>query len=131
MGRDWKIEVSMFSRGPMRFYIQTVISYLPFAIGASALAWTCPARGDCSFGWKPLGDTPGVNGSVYAMTVYDDGTGPALYVGGQFSMAGNVAVKNIAKWNGTEWSALSSGLAYGDFGCTLCPASAAPTFVGL
>lgn len=43
---------------------------------------------------------------VHAMAVFDDGTGAALYVGGEFDLAGGVEVSNIAKWNGTEWSAL-------------------------
>ncbi len=63
--------------------------------------------------WSPL---RGPHGSgvwgggftVYAMAVYDDGTGPALYVGGWFSWAGWVPVRNIAKWNGREWSAVSA-----------------------
>jgi RHS repeat-associated protein len=52
----------------------------------------------------------GVNGTVRALTVYDDGHGPALYVGGNFNYvgtaAGTVTAVNIAKWNGSAWSAL-------------------------
>lgn len=43
---------------------------------------------------------------VYALAVYDDGTGSALFVGGDFSTAGGVTANNIAKWDGNEWSAL-------------------------
>ncbi len=32
-----------------------------------------------------------------------------LYVGGNFFKAGNVSVNNIARWNGSSWSALGSG----------------------
>ncbi|MGP1347500.1 MAG: hypothetical protein ACTS3F_12660 [Phycisphaerales bacterium] len=49
----------------------------------------------------------GLNGAPFAMAVYDDGSGPALYVGGAFSQAGGVTVNNIAKWDGATWSALS------------------------
>jgi hypothetical protein len=49
----------------------------------------------------------GVNGSVSAMTVFDDGSGPALFVAGDFTAAGGVTVNRIAKWNGATWSALS------------------------
>lgn len=35
--------------------------------------------------------------------------GPALYVGGQFSTAGGVAAKNIAKWDGSSWSPVGTG----------------------
>jgi hypothetical protein len=36
--------------------------------------------------------------------------GSDLYVGGSFSNAGGVVVNNIAKWNGTNWSALGTGV---------------------
>ena len=50
----------------------------------------------------------GVNNSVWAMTVFDDGSGPALYAGGTFTTAGGgVTVNRIAKWDGKEWSALT------------------------
>lgn len=32
-----------------------------------------------------------------------------MYVGGSFSFAGGTYVSNVAKWNGTTWSALGSG----------------------
>jgi len=35
--------------------------------------------------------------------------GPALYSGGAFSSAGGVVFNNLAKWNGTQWSALGGG----------------------
>ncbi len=44
---------------------------------------------------------------VYALAVYDDGSGPALYVGGSFATAGGVVVNHVARWDGTAWSALS------------------------
>ena len=65
--------------------------------------------------WSPLGT--GIGGvyspSVYALAIYDDdGAGPnppALYVGGYFASAGGVPASNIAKWNGTTWSAVGGG----------------------
>ncbi len=53
----------------------------------------------------PLGT--GMSGAVDDLAVYDDGTGEALYAGGEFNTAGGVTVNFIARWNGTEWSALS------------------------
>ncbi len=66
--------------------------------------------------WSALSGT-GMSGNVEALAVYDDGSGDALYAGGNFSTAGGVSVKNIAKWNGTLWSALSgpSGTGMDDY----------------
>jgi len=61
--------------------------------------------------WSALGD--GVDNSVNAFAVFDDGTGPALYAGGHFSSAGGVAANCVARWDGSSWSALGSGLAGG------------------
>ena len=59
--------------------------------------------------WSPLGS--GVEqGSVNALAVFDDGSGPALYVGGSFGTAGGVAASRIARWNGSSWSALGQGV---------------------
>jgi hypothetical protein len=62
--------------------------------------------------WSSLGS--GIGGdtfpSVEGLTVFDDGTGPALYAGGDFTSAGDVAVNSIAKWDGAQWSSLGSGM---------------------
>lgn len=60
--------------------------------------------------WFALGD--GFNGPVYALTIFDDGTGlgPSLFAGGNFTLAGDVSVKSIAKWDGMSWSALNNGV---------------------
>ncbi len=61
--------------------------------------------------WSDLGGgMSGPNDRVLALAVFDDGSGPALYVGGEFASAGGVAVSSIARWNGTSWSALGSGM---------------------
>ncbi len=44
---------------------------------------------------------------VAALAVYDDGSGPELYAGGDFATAGGVSVSHVARWDGTAWSALS------------------------
>jgi cysteine-rich repeat protein len=50
-----------------------------------------------------------VNGWVRALAVFDDGDGPALYAGGGFTTAGGVPANSIARWDGSNWSALGSG----------------------
>ncbi len=66
----------------------------------------------CSSSWLPtFGGQPGTDGNIDALTVFDDGSGPSLFAAGTFGFAGGVPVVRVAKWNGTSWSALGSGLA--------------------
>ena len=44
--------------------------------------------------------------SSYALAV----SGTDLYAGGYFTTAGGVPANCIAKWNGSAWSALGSGM---------------------
>ena len=57
--------------------------------------------------WISMGGIPGANGSVSAAAV--DGSGN-LYICGDFTLVGNTPANHIAKWNGTSWSALGSGI---------------------
>jgi hypothetical protein len=57
--------------------------------------------------WISLGGILGVDGEVYSEVV--DGVGD-VYVGGRFSIGGNVFANSVAKWNGSSWSALGSGI---------------------
>ncbi|HZM01242.1 MAG TPA: hypothetical protein VFD43_13425 [Planctomycetota bacterium] len=78
-------------------------------VGTIALA----ADSACRPEWLPtFGGLKGVDDTIYALAVHDDGTagGPALYLGGQFSLAGGLAASAIARWDGTAWSALGGGL---------------------
>jgi hypothetical protein len=52
----------------------------------------------------------GAIGRLSALQVFDDGNGPALYAGGQFTAAGGTAASRIARWDGSSWSALGAGL---------------------
>ncbi len=54
--------------------------------------------------WSPLGE--GVDGSVRALAVYDDGRGPALYAGGDFQTAGGIHAGGAARWDGVSWSSV-------------------------
>ncbi len=61
-------------------------------------------------GLSALGATPGCNGSVRCMVSGPDGY---LYVGGDFTTAGGVTVNGVARWDGTTWTALSTGITGG------------------
>ena len=58
--------------------------------------------------WESMNPSiPGVDDSVSALAVDATGT---LYAGGYFTVAGNMRVCFIAKWDGSNWSALGSGM---------------------
>ena len=61
--------------------------------------------------WSTFGG--GMNDTVRALAVFDDGTeetgGPQLYAGGNFALAGNVPVNSIARWGHSDWFPLGSG----------------------
>ncbi|THB77364.1 MAG: hypothetical protein D3926_15645 [Desulfobacteraceae bacterium] len=69
-------------------------------------SWEALGSGlDCSPGFDPPFPV------IYAMTVFNDGTGDALYVGGEFNRAGGMVVSGIARWDGTSWSSPGTGVA--------------------
>ncbi len=87
--------------------VSTATSTGRIPVGPLALS----TSGTCEPSWLPtFGGRPGFAGFPEAMVVHDDGTGPALYVGGNFSAASGVAARGIARWDGVTWSALGSGV---------------------
>jgi len=60
--------------------------------------------------WSRVGAGMNPNAAVWALTAFDDGSGPALYAGGRITKAGTVATRNIAKWNGSTWSRVGHGV---------------------
>jgi len=59
--------------------------------------------------WAPLGSgmSGGLSLSVLAVTTLPDGD---LVAGGNFTIAGGVSASHIARWDGTSWSAIGSGM---------------------
>jgi hypothetical protein len=60
--------------------------------------------------WSSLGSGVGRNSQGYPWVLALAASGNALYAGGYFSIAGGKAVHQVAKWDGTNWSALGSGI---------------------
>src|SRR5712671_3964611 len=54
--------------------------------------------------WISMDGIPGANGNIYATVV--DGSSN-LYIGGEFTIVGDIFATNIAKWNGSRWSTLA------------------------
>jgi hypothetical protein len=61
--------------------------------------------------WAPVG--AGLDhGTVFALGVFDDGAGPALYAGGGFTQSGGVPIRGIANWDGANWTPLGAGMSF-------------------
>ncbi len=58
--------------------------------------------------YNPIDTNDTTTASVNALAY----NGTNLYVGGTFNLAGTKTVTNIAKWNGSAWSTVGSGLDY-------------------
>ena len=89
-----------FSSKFSNWNIYLCICLISFALPVSAHA----------AGWSALGS--GMYSPVRTLVVDIAGN---LYAGGKFTSAGGVSAKYIAKWNGTTWSALGSGMAGYDY----------------
>ena len=63
------------------------------------------ARWSSTGGWSAMAD--GFDKQVAALAVFNDGTGEALYAGGQFDFSGSRPIKYIAKWTGSNWVSLN------------------------
>src|SRR5262245_52633400 len=94
--------------------MRELLSYHGWVVQLGIVLWTvcvpnASAWAQCQ--WAEGGGSAlfGVDETISAMAVFDDGSGDALYVAGDFTVAGDVAASNIAKWNGSSWSALGSG----------------------
>ena len=83
------------------------------AVMVDDLGAVYPIRIDPTFSdvnWVGMGfrpEPPGTNGDVYALAVDTNGN---LYVGGSFTTAGGAPANRVAKWDGTNWSALGAGV---------------------
>lgn len=71
-----------------------------------ALAFGAPGDENWASGFGPPPAGNGLDETVYAIGI----DGVNVYAGGFFTKAGNANVNNIAKWNGSDWSALGGGV---------------------
>jgi hypothetical protein len=84
----------------------------PRAVFATAIVLTLAsaqtALGEpCFPRWRSGEPIPGLaGGGAKAMIVFDDGTGPALYIGGDFWAAGSLPDGGLVRWDGHEWSSV-------------------------
>ena len=89
---------------------RTPHSALSLAIVVDDTAAAYPIRIDPTFSdanWISMGGVPGTDSTVRAAVV--DGAGH-LYIGGDFTVAGDAAANYVAKWDGSSWHGLGTGM---------------------
>ncbi len=84
--RRWVQEVAFWGDGPM----------------AEPKMGGEPVQERCQ--WQPGYHLRGVGESVLAMISFDDGNGPALFVGGVLTSADELLATSAAKWDGSSWT---------------------------
>src|SRR5205823_11984955 len=73
---------------------------IAFSLNLSAATFT-------DANWISMGSIRGTDGAVLPDVV--DGVSN-LYIGGEFTLVEDVLATRVAKWNGSGWSALGSGI---------------------
>ncbi|NBQ15065.1 MAG: hypothetical protein EBU31_10785, partial [Proteobacteria bacterium] len=70
---------------------------------------TCSVSAQCVDRWltSPVDGVAGMDGVVYALAARSNGD---LFAGGLFTVAGSVRVNGVARWNGSAWLPLGSGV---------------------
>lgn len=63
--------------------------------------------------WASLSAAGGANQVVHSLAVADLGDGASLFAGGEFTSVGGTSANRIARWDGTAWSALGTGVSAG------------------
>ncbi len=58
--------------------------------------------------WQPV--FAGANGAVNALRVFDEGSGPALYVGGDFTQIDGQSARYLVRYDGTSWTEVGANL---------------------
>ena len=95
-------------------YALAVVGSNLYAGGGFGLAGGVPANAIAKWDgntWSALGSGMGGVGYPYAPSVSAlAASGTNLYAGGYFTTAGGVPANFIARWDGSAWSALSSGM---------------------
>src|SRR5215207_5437996 len=74
----------------------------------AALSLGAPAFAQCAQWDERFSSPVGIDQPVFALAVFDDGQGPALYAGGEFLSAGGASAAHVARWDGATWSTLGA-----------------------
>ena len=91
-------------KGSLLFVIVTALISSQPGLASSQQMVSVSSPGD--IGWRSGFYINGVNDSARAVAV----DGSRIYVGGNFTVAGDTAANHVAMWDGAAWHALGSGL---------------------
>jgi len=83
------------------------------ALGGSLSAGPFPSN-VFKFNGSAFQNLGNVTGPVRALASYQEGPTTMLFAAGAFSAVNGVPATNIARWNGSAWSAVGTGLSGGD-----------------
>ncbi len=98
-----------------------ILNQVRFLAGAAGVAATltaaCSAFAQCDPAWSDEFALRGVPGVINAAITWNDGTGPKVYVAGEFSSIDDIpsigfprGANSIAAWDGTRWNKLGLGI---------------------
>ncbi|MFT3686899.1 MAG: GC-type dockerin domain-anchored protein [Phycisphaerales bacterium] len=94
-----------------RMVVQSVV-LLPASAGLAL-----PLQAQCVPEWSAVQVRPFGSGmNVRAAVEWDDGTGPALYLGGDFSILSGTFTTGVTKWDGTKFTSMNCGFFQGNGG---------------
>jgi hypothetical protein len=103
--------VSTIATSGTNVYVGGTFSYYNSNIGAITAnriaRWTGSSWQSVGSGTNNGLDPSGFSGIVNGIAASSDGS--QIYVAGTFSKAGAVDARNVAKWNGTDWSSFQTG----------------------
>lgn len=71
------------------------------------LSLSLPLAGQCDLQWQPGAPVAGIAGTVADAALLANGD---IVVGGTFTRANAALVANVARWNGTDWLPLGTGV---------------------
>src|SRR5690606_35608104 len=76
----------------------------------AALVCCWPAQGQCDPRWSTEFGAGDIDGTVWDLEWFDDGSGPALYAAGTFTVPGDADAVGFARWDGESWSSVGGGI---------------------
>lgn len=99
------LAVDLITNDKRRIVLKTSRRLLGLAMAGFTAIVSRAATGDAQ--WDTLAGTQGVSSGFISAIA---GQGTHLYVSGFFTSIGGVAANNVARWNGTGWQAMGTGL---------------------